>query len=38
MSEQHLDLLAPVPRTFVGRSVREGSGYIASILIEIDGT
>jgi hypothetical protein len=35
MSEQYLGLLAPVPRTFVGQSVREGSGYIASILIEI---
>jgi hypothetical protein len=34
MSEQHLDLLTSVPRTSI-IGVREGSGYIASILIEI---
>lgn len=35
VGEQHLDLLAPVPGTFIGRRVGQGSGHFASILVDV---
>lgn len=34
VGEQHLDLLSPVPRTFIGRRVGKGPGHVASVLVE----
>ncbi len=35
VGEEHLDLLAPMPRTLIGRRVRQSPGHIARILVDV---
>ena len=35
MGKEHLDLLAPMPRTLIGRRVRQSPGDIARILVYV---